>query len=59
MARRRDGGKCRRWAEHLLYTPPAPTPRVQELHLGYGHWLCQKIEADLSAKPRKKSARRA
>ncbi len=39
-----SGGKGAALADHLLYTPKASTPRVQELHLLYGHWLCEEIE---------------
>lgn len=40
-----DGGKCRGLADHLLCTPKAATPRVQELHLAFGHALCEAVEA--------------
>ena len=43
-----DGGPCRVLADHLLTTPVADTPRVQELHLLYGHCLCEWIEHALT-----------
>jgi D-sedoheptulose 7-phosphate isomerase len=43
-----DGGKARRLADQFLYTPPALTPRVQELHLLYAHALCEAIERQLA-----------
>lgn len=44
------GGPARRLAGVVLSTPKAPTPRVQELHLVYGHWLCEQLEARLAPK---------
>jgi D-sedoheptulose 7-phosphate isomerase len=41
------GGTARELADEALLTPKASTPRVQELHLAYGHWLCEAIEARL------------
>lgn len=43
-----DGGKARKLADQFLYTPPALTPRVQELHLLYAHALCEAIERQLA-----------
>ena len=42
------GGKGRELADVCLLTPEAATPRVQELHLLYGHVLCEVIEAELA-----------
>ncbi len=42
-----DGGPARDLVDHLLLTPPGPTPRVQEVHLLIGHCLCERIEAAL------------
>jgi len=43
-----DGGSARALADIVLHTPEAGTPRAQELHLAYGHWLCEAIEAKLA-----------
>jgi D-sedoheptulose 7-phosphate isomerase len=49
-----DGGPSRRLADHVLLTPKAQVTRVQELHLMYGHWLCEVIEDRLTRKRNKK-----
>jgi D-sedoheptulose 7-phosphate isomerase len=45
-----SGGPARRLADHVLLTPEAAMTRVQELHLLYGHWLCEVIEDCLTRK---------
>ena len=45
-----DGGQARPLADHALLTPKADPPHVQELHLLYGHCLCEWIEAELTGK---------
>src|SRR6185436_8212690 len=54
-----DGGAARRWADVFLYTPRASTPRVQELHLAYGHWLCESIEIRLGGSRTSSAKRRS
>jgi D-sedoheptulose 7-phosphate isomerase len=50
-----DGGPARPLAGIVLGTPEAVTPRVQELHLAYGHWLCEVIEAKLARAARRQA----
>lgn len=50
-----DGGPSRRLADHVLLTPKAQMTRVQELHLMYGHWLCEVIEDRLTRKAPKRT----
>lgn len=42
------GGQARALADEALLTPQAPPPRVQELHLLFGHYLCEQIETQLA-----------
>ncbi len=53
-----DGGRCKALADMVLHTPPAPTPRVQELHLAFGHGLCEVVEQAMAAAAGRASASR-
>ncbi|MDR1084039.1 MAG: SIS domain-containing protein [Deltaproteobacteria bacterium] len=40
-------------ADYIIPAPGATTPRVQEMHLFYGHFLCQIVERLIFAGPEK------
>lgn len=44
-----SGGKCAPYADILLDVPSRETPRIQELHICLYHYLCERVEANLTA----------
>jgi len=42
-----NGGKMNELCDHLLKSPSADTPRIQETHILMGHIICQLIEEQL------------
>ena len=43
----RDGGKMPGLADPLLIVPSSDTPRIQEMHILFGHMLCGALELEL------------
>jgi len=44
----RDGGKMNEACDVNLVVPSDNTPRIQEMHILFGHTLCQIIDNELS-----------
>lgn len=43
----KDGGSCKRLADHSLIAPSWDTARIQEAHILIGHVLCELIEEEM------------
>ena len=46
-----NGGELTDRAEIVLAVPSSETPRIQEIHLMLGHFLCEAVESIASAPP--------
>jgi D-sedoheptulose 7-phosphate isomerase len=46
-----DGGEARVWADVLLAAPTQSTPRVQEIHITWGHIICDLVDYILFRRP--------
>lgn len=42
-----EGGKLKAQADFLLNVPSRNTPRIQEIHIQFGHTICQLVESIL------------
>lgn len=44
----RDGGAMTEYCDINLIVPSNDTPRIQEMHILFGHTICQIIDDELS-----------
>ena len=50
----KNGGELKKHSDHLIAIPSDDVPRVQEIHLFVGHYLCEIIEKELFSEKYKK-----
>ena len=43
----KDGGEMQKYADYLINVPSDDVPRIQEVHLFIGHYLCEIVEKEL------------
>ncbi len=43
----KDGGEALRLADHGLHCASTSTPRIQEVHITAGHFICELVEGEL------------